>query len=161
MHVNRHDKESMTSRYRRLTPIQLCWIFVHWCHWCFLEGVHYFAPPINPAIITARAISWYFFIWMTTARKPATPWYRGVLLENMSLLVNETMNPHYIDCSRSVPATNGGLNESRLGGASSGIALSPFVAGIELPHQDIVDSYKNAHVSIISITIHSQAILRS
>ena len=29
----------------------------------------------------------------------------------------------------------------RLGVVSSGIVLSPFVAGIDLPHQGVVDSY--------------------
>ena len=44
----------------------------------------------------------------------------------LCLLVNETKNPQHLCCGRSIPATHGGLNDSRLGGASSGIVLSPI-----------------------------------
>ena len=44
----------------------------------------------------------------------------------LCLLVNETKNPQHLDRGRSIPATHGGLNDSRLGGASSGIVLSPI-----------------------------------
>ena len=47
----------------------------------------------------------------------------------LCLLVNEAKNPQHLDCGRSIPATHGGSNDS------------PFVAGIDLPHQGVVDSY--------------------
>ena len=45
----------------------------------------------------------------------------------LCFLVNETTNPQLFDCCRSIPATHGGYNDSRLGEASSGIVLSPIL----------------------------------
>ena len=39
-------------------------------------------------------------------------------------------------------------NDSRHGGTSSGIVLPPFVAGIDLPHQGVVDSYNPLFYSL-------------
>ena len=59
----------------------------------------------------------------------------------LCLVVNETKNPQRLACSRSITATHEGQNDSRLGGASSGIVLTPFLADIDLPHQGVVDSH--------------------
>ena len=80
---------------------------------------------------------------MRTVRQTPTRWYRGIfMLKYAFLSVNEAKNPRHLDCSRSIPAIHGEWNDSRHGGASSGIVLSPTAAGINLPHLDEVHSYK-------------------
>ena len=46
-------------------------------------------------------------------------------------MVNETKNPQHLDCGRSIPATPPRMDSF----------YPPFVAGIDLPHQGVVDSY--------------------
>ena len=92
--------------------------------------------------IRARATPRYFLIWKRTVGQLRQADYRGVfMLKYAFLSMDETKNPLYLDCGRSIPATHRGWKDSRLGGASSGIVYSPFVAGIDLPHQGVVDSY--------------------
>ena len=67
-------------------------------------------------------------IWMTTYETPMFLFFNFKMCLYFCLLGNETNNPQHLDCGRSIPATHGGQNDSRLGGASS-------------PHQGVVDSY--------------------
>ena len=88
--------------------------------------------------ITTHATKRHFLIWMTTVRQPTKRRRSCVYLKihfYLCLLVNETKNPQHLDCGRSISATHGGgggggWNDSRLGG------------GIDLPHQGVMDSYK-------------------
>ena len=60
----------------------------------------------------------------------------------LCILVNETKNPQHLDCGRSIPA-------KRMGDKTIPDSAEPrlesfyptFVAGIDLPHQGVVDSY--------------------
>ena len=65
-----------------------------------------------------------------------SPW--GHVQLRFFLSMNETKNPQHGDCGRSIPATHGGLNDSRLGGTSF---HPPFVAGIDLPRHGVMNSY--------------------
>ena len=56
-------------------------------------------------------------------------WHADIAL----LLVKETQNLQHLLCGRSIPVTHREKNDSRLHRASSGIVLSTFVAGIDLP----------------------------
>ena len=55
--------------------------------------------------------------------------------------MTETKNLQHLDCDQSIFATHVEYNNSRLGGASSGIVYAPFVAVIDLTHKGVVDSY--------------------
>ena len=79
--------------------------------------------------ITTHAIKRHFLIWRTTARQPMKRRCCCVLTIKCTficVLVNETKNLQHLDCGRSIPATHGGLNDYRLGGAAPGIVLSPI-----------------------------------
>ena len=61
----------------------------------------------------------------------------------LCLLVNETKNPQHLDCGRSIPATHGGKTIPDSAEPRLESFYPPFVAGIDLPHQGVVDSYKH------------------
>ena len=59
--------------------------------------------------------------------KIATRWLSWCFLSSNMLYIDERDKESTTpDCGKSIPATHGGQNDSRLGGASSGIILSPI-----------------------------------
>ena len=63
------------------------------------------------------------------------------------LSMNGTKNPQHLDCCRSIPATHGGKTIPDSAEPRLESFCPPFVAGIDLPHQGVVDSY-NFHNGI-------------
>ena len=57
------------------------------------------------------------------------------------LMMNETNNPQHLDCRRSIPATHGEKTIPDSAEPRLESFYPPFVAGINLPHQGVVDSY--------------------
>ena len=80
-HINTCDKESMTPRWSRSTPVQLCLIYLYIDGTGVLvDGVHNFAPQITILCITIRACATmhHFLIWMRTVRQKIS-WCHAVL----------------------------------------------------------------------------------
>ena len=68
--------------------------------------------------------------------------------------MNETKNPQHLDCGRSIPATHGGFGDKTIPDSAEPRLESfypPFVAGIDLPHQGVVDSYNPPFVAGIDL----------
>ena len=59
----------------------------------------------------------------------------------LCLLVNETKNPQHLDCGRSIPGTHGDKTIPDSAEPRLESFYPPFVAGIDLSHQGLVDSY--------------------
>ena len=74
----------------------------------------------------------YWYHWSRTISQHFLD--RGAIISNSSLLMNKTKNFQHLYCGRSIPETHGRYNDS-------GIVLSSFVAGIDIPHQLVMDSY--------------------
>ena len=73
VHINTHNKESLTQRCRRSTNVQLCLIFLYISIWFSLNGWHALLCIANnrhDVTITTHAINRHFLIWMTTVRQP-------------------------------------------------------------------------------------------
>ena len=73
VHINTHNKESLTHRCRRSTNLQLCLIFCMYLYGLSLNGWHTSFSIINNhhgVTITTHVIKRDFPIWMTTARQP-------------------------------------------------------------------------------------------
>ena len=74
VHINTHNKESLTQRCRRSTNIHLCLIFLYISIWFESKGWHSLFCIANNrhgvTMITTHAIKRHFLIWMTTARQP-------------------------------------------------------------------------------------------
>ena len=73
VHINAHNKESLTQRSRGWTNVQLCLIFLYisiWfeSQWMICVNLH---PNYRHGVtITTHAIKRHFLIWMTTVRQP-------------------------------------------------------------------------------------------
>ena len=55
--------------------------------------------------------------------------------------MNETKNPQHLDCGRWIPASHGGKTVSDSTEPRLESFHPPFVAGIDLPHQRVGNSY--------------------
>ena len=73
VHMNTHNKESLTQRCRRSTNIQLCLIFLYiYMVRVLMDDMRYFASQItrHAVTVTTHAIKRRFLIWITTVRQP-------------------------------------------------------------------------------------------
>ena len=148
VHVNTHNKEYQTQRCRRSTNIQVCLIFCTYPYVLSLNGWHSLfciANNRHGVTITTHAIKCHFLIWMTTARQPTKHrrscviplkctficvyWWTRQRIHNTLIVVDR-----YLRLMGNKTIANS--VESRLESF-----YPPFVAGIDLPHQGVVDSY--------------------
>ena len=127
-------------------------MFLYWRSWS-LDGLHtLFCTTNNGLCVTIRALttSRNFLIWMRTVRQTRTRWHRGIFKSKLGFLsMNETKNLLHLDCGRSIPATHGGYNYSRIGGASSGIMVSQ----VSISHQGLADSFNLHSIKRIPVWI--------
>ena len=75
MHVNTHNKETLTQRCHRSTNVQLCLIFLYIYIYGFSrDGWHalfFITNNRHDVTITTHAIKRHFLIWMKTMRQPS------------------------------------------------------------------------------------------
>ena len=118
----------MTQRCRRSTNVQICLMFFIYIHGLSLNGWHALFRITNNhhgVTITTRAVKRHFLIWMTMMRQPTKRRCSCV-----STLIYTLSCVYWWD--KTIPDSAGPRVES----------FHPsFVAGIDLPHQGVVDSY--------------------
>ena len=148
VHINTHNKESLTQRCRRSTNVQLCLIFLYISIWFSLNGWHALLCIANnrhDVTITTHAINRHFLIWMTTVRQPTKRrrscvltlkyificvyWWTRQRIHNTLIVVDRYLR---LMGDKTIPDSAEPRLES---------FYPPFVAGIDLPHQGVVDSY--------------------
>ena len=84
VHINTHNKESLTQRCRRSTNVQLCltFLYISDLYSLSLNGCHALVCIANNHLsitITTHAIKDHFLIWMTTVRQPTKSWCSCVI----------------------------------------------------------------------------------
>ena len=124
-------------------------IFVHIrLVWVLVDDMRYFASQITittHVTITTHAIKRHFFIWMTTVRQPTKRrrscvltlkytficayWWTRQRIHNTLIVVDRYLR---LMGDKTIPDSAEPRLES---------FYPPFVAGIDLPHQGVVDSY--------------------
>ena len=114
VHINTHNKESLTQRCRRSTNVEPCWYFCIHVHmvWVLLGGIRYFASQITITASPLRRMQ------LTRQR-----------IHNTLIVVDRYLR---LMGDKTIPDSM----ELRLESF-----YPPFVAGIDLPHQGVVDSY--------------------
>ena len=151
VHINTHNKESLTERCSRSTNVQMCLIFLYISIGLILNGWHALFRITNnrhDVTITTHAIKRHFLIWMTTMRQPlkrrcscvltlkytfiCVYWWTRQRIHNTLIVVDQYLR---LMGDKTIPDSA----ESRLESF-----YPPFVAGIDLPHQGVLDSY-NQH----------------
>ena len=134
MHIKQITKNPW---HKDVVDLQMCNCVRYICIYLYglsLNGWHALFRITNNhhgVTITMHAVKRHFHIHMvdgdeTTYELPMFLCFNLKIHLYLCLLVNETKNPQHLDCGRSIPVTHGGWNDSRLGGASSGIVLSPI-----------------------------------
>ena len=151
-HINTHNKESLTQRCRRSTNVQMCLIFCIYLYGLSLNGWHALFCITNnhhDVTITMHAIKRHFLIWMMTMRQAMKRWCSCVLtlkytfifvywwtrqrIHNTLIVVDRYLR---LMGDKTIPDSAEPHLES---------FYPPFVAGIDLPHQGVVDSYNLTH----------------
>ena len=133
----------MTPISRTSTPVQL------WLIYCYtgrtgvlVDGIHYLEPQQFCVVIRARAIPRHFLIWMRTVGQLRHADYCGAFMFKYAFhrwtrqIIHNTLivvdrYPRLMQ-DKAIPD----LSEPRLESFHP-----PFVAGIDQPHQGVVDSY--------------------
>ena len=152
MHINTHSKDFLTQRCRRSTDVHCVWYFCTYQYGLSLNGWHVLfciANNRHGATITTHAIQHHFLIWMTTVRQPAKRrcscvltlkytficvyWWTSQRIHNTLIWVDRYLR---LMGDKTIPDSA----EPRLQSF-----YLPFVAGIDLPHQGVVDSYNLFH----------------
>ena len=147
-HINTHNKEYLTQRCRRSTNVQGCWNFYIYLYGLTLNGWQaVFCITINrhDVTITTHAIKHHFLIWMTTVRQPTKRqcscvltskytficvyWWTRQRIHNTLIVVDRYLR---LMGDKTIPDSAEPRLES---------FYPPFVTGIDLPHQGVVDSY--------------------
>ena len=149
VHINTQNKESLTQRCRRSTNVQLhAWYFCTYPYGLSLN-VWYtllcIANNRHGVTITTHAIKRHFLIWMTTVRQPTKRrrscvltlkyificvyWWTRQRIHNTLIAVDRYLR---LMGDKTIPHSAEPRLES---------FYPPFVAGIDLPHQGVVDSY--------------------
>ena len=146
VHINTHSIESLTQGCRRSTNVQLCLIFCTYPYGLSLNGWHaLLCIARHDVTITTHAVKRDYLIWMTTVRQPTKRWRSCVLtlkctficvywwtrqrIHNTLIVVDRYLR---LMGDKTIPDSAEPSLES---------FYPPFVAGIDLPHQGIVDSY--------------------
>ena len=126
-----------------------------------LNGWHVLFCIVNNrhgVTITTHAIKRHFLIWMTTVRQPTKHWWSCVLTLKCTFIcvycwTRQRIHNTLIVVDRYLRLMG---DETIPDSAEPRLELfyPPFVAGIDLPHQAVVDSYnliyKKYHISDIS-----------
>ena len=148
VHINTHTKESLTQRCRRSTNVQPCLIFLYtYPYGLSLNGWHSLfciANNRHGVTTTTHAIKRHFLIWMTTVRQPTKRrrscvlalkytficvyWWTIQRIHNTVVVVDRYLR---LMGGKTIPDSTEARLES---------FYPPFVAGIDLPHQGVVDS---------------------
>ena len=149
VHINTPNNEYLAPRCRRSTNVQLCLIFLYipiW-FWVLLDDMPYFCITNNrhDVTITTHAIKRHFLIWMTTVREPTKRrcsciltfkyvficvyWWTRQRIHNTLIVVDRYLR---LMGDKTIPNSAEPRLES---------FYPPFVAGIDLPYQGVVDSY--------------------
>ena len=145
VHINTHNKESLTRRCHRSTNVQMCWIFLYISIWFESKWMACITNNRHDVIITTNAIKRHFVIWMTTMRQPmkrrcsciltlkytfiCVYWWTRQRIHNTLSVVDRYL---WLMGDKTIPDSAEPRLES---------FYPPFVAGIDLPHQGVVDSY--------------------
>ena len=140
MHKNTQNKESLTQRCRRSTNVQLCLIFCTYPYGLSLNVWHALLCIANNrhgVTITKHAIKRHFLIWMTTVRQPTKRRRSRVLTLKYTFIclywwTRQRIHNTLIAVDRYLRLSAEPRLES---------FYPPFVAGIDLPHQGVVDSH--------------------
>ena len=147
--INTHDKESLQERCRRSTNVQLGLILLYiYIYGLSLNRSHALFCIVNNRhgdTITTHAIKRHFLIWMTTVRQPTKRrcscvltlkctficvyWWTRQRIHNTLIVVDRYLR---LMGDKTIPDSAEPRLES---------LYPPFVAGIDLPHQGVVDSY--------------------
>ena len=144
VHINTHNKEYLTHRWRRSTNVQLCFIFCIYLHGLSLNGWHAVFCITNnrhDVTITTHAIKRHFLIWMTTMRQPTKRrcscvltlkstficvyWWTRQRIHNTLIVVDRYLR---LMGDKTIPDSAEPRLES---------FYPPWVAGIDLPHQGV------------------------
>ena len=117
VHINTHNKESLTQRCRRSTNVQLClvWYFCTYAYGLSLNGWHSLfciANNHHGVTMTTHAVKRYFLIWMMTVRQQTKRQCSCVLTLKYTFICvywwMRQKNPQHLDRGRSIPVTHGG-----------------------------------------------------
>ena len=151
VYINTHNKESLTQRCRRSTNIQLCLIFCTYPYGLGLIGWHSLfciANNRHGVTITTHAIKRHFLIWMTMVRQPTKRRYSCVLtIKYTFICINWWTRQRIHNTLIVVDRYLRHMGDKTIADSAEPRLESfypPFVAGIDLPHQGVVDSY-NLH----------------
>ena len=152
MCIQAHTRKNPCNKDVVDRQIQLCLIFLY-IYLCglSLNGWHTLFRIVNNrhgVTITTHAIKRHFLIWMTMVRQPAKRWCSCVLtfkftficvywwtrqrIHNTLIVVDRYLR---LMGDKTIPDSAEPRLES---------FYPPFVAGIDLPHQGVVDSYSLA-----------------
>ena len=148
VHINTQNKEYLTRRCRRSTNVQLCLIFCTYPYGLSLNvwyALLCIANNRHGVTITTYAIKRHFHIWMTTVRQPTKHrrsrvltlkytficvyWWTRQRIHNTLIAVDRYLR---LMGDTTIPDSAEPRLES---------FYPPFVAGIDLPHQGVTDSY--------------------
>ena len=147
VHINTQNKESLTQRCRRSTN-DCVWYFCTYPYGLSLNVWHALLCIANNrhgVTITTHAIKRHFLIWMTTVRQPTKRrhscvltlkyificvyWWTRQRIHNTLIVADRYLR---LMGDKTIPDSAEPRLES---------FYLPFVAGIDLPHQGVVDSY--------------------
>ena len=142
VHINTHSKEFLTQLYRRSTDVHCVWYSCAYQYGLSLNGWHALfciANNRHGITITTHAIQRHFLIWMTTVRQPAKRRCSCVLTLKYTFLcvywwTTQRIHNTLIWVDRYLR----------------------FVAGIDLPHQGVVDSYSLRQPATNNLARHGE-----
>ena len=145
---NTHDKEYQTHRCHRSTNVQLCLIFCIYLYVLILNVWHVVFCITNnrhDVTITTHAIKRHFLIWMTMVRQPTKHRRSCVLTLKYTFICVYWWTRQRIHNTLIVVDWYQRLMGDKTITDSAEPRLEsfhpPFIAGIDLPHQGVVDSY--------------------
>ena len=140
-HTQQSIHDTKISYIDRCTTVFDIFVHIHMV-WVLMDEMRYFASQI---IVTAHAIKRHFLIWMTTVRQPTKRrrscvltlkytficvyWWTRQRIHNTLIVVDRYLR---LMGDKTIPDSAEPRLES---------FYPPFVAGIDLPHQGVVDSY--------------------
>ena len=161
MHINTHNNEYLTHRCRWSTNVQLCLLFYILLYGLSLNGWHAVLCITNnrhDVTITTHAIKRQFLIWMTTSKQPTKRRCSCVKIHlYLCLLVNEKRIHDTLIAVDRYLRLMGDKTIPDSAEPSLESFYPPFVAGIDLPHQGVVDSYRitwRTHLLCIWLSIY-------
>ena len=149
VHINTQNKWSLTQRCRRSTNVQLCLIFCTYPYRLSFNVWHALLCIANSrhgVTITTHAIKRHFLVWLTMVRQPTKRrrscvltlkysficvyWWPRQRIHNTLIAVDRFLR---LMGDKTIPDSAEPRLES---------FYPPFIAGFDLPHQSVVDSYK-------------------